>query len=86
MTVIANTLFKDEEDGPDVISTLRRPNGGKYDDPSCGPIPRIHSGYSLLCDSVILYQCHSGFKLLGSSSISCDPNTNQWSPTPPTCQ
>uniref|UniRef100_A0A4W6DZJ3 Eosinophil peroxidase n=1 Tax=Lates calcarifer TaxID=8187 RepID=A0A4W6DZJ3_LATCA len=55
-------------------------------DPSCGPIPRIQSGYSVLCDSVILYQCHSGFKLLGSSSVSCDPNTNQWSPTPPTCQ
>lgn len=55
-------------------------------DPSCGPIPRIQSGYSLLCDSVILYQCHSGFKLLGSSSVSCDPNSQQWSPTPPTCQ
>ncbi|XP_040893963.1 eosinophil peroxidase, partial [Toxotes jaculatrix] len=55
-------------------------------DPTCGPIPRIQSGYSLLCDSVILYQCHSGFKLLGSSSVSCDPNSHQWSPTPPTCQ
>lgn len=55
-------------------------------DPSCGPIPRIQSGYSLLCDSVILYQCHSGFKLLGSSSVSCDPNSLQWSPTPPACQ
>ncbi|XP_034736051.1 eosinophil peroxidase [Etheostoma cragini] len=55
-------------------------------DPSCGPIPRIQYGYSLLCDSVILYQCHSGFKLLGSLSVSCDPNSQQWSPTPPTCQ
>ncbi|XP_056273234.1 eosinophil peroxidase isoform X1 [Pseudoliparis swirei] len=55
-------------------------------DPSCGLIPRIHSGYSLLCDSIILYQCHSGFILLGSSSISCDPSSQQWSPTPPTCQ
>lgn len=55
-------------------------------DPSCGPIPRIQSGYSLLCDSVILYQCHSGFKLLGSSSVRCDPNSQQWSPAPPTCQ
>ena len=55
-------------------------------DPSCGPVPRIQSGYSLLCDSAILYQCHSGFKLLGSSSVSCDPNSQQWSPTPPTCQ
>ncbi|XP_042351943.1 eosinophil peroxidase [Plectropomus leopardus] len=55
-------------------------------DPSCGPIPRIQSGYSLLCDSVILYQCRSGFRLLGSSSLRCDPNSQQWSPTPPTCQ
>ncbi|CAK6961489.1 eosinophil peroxidase [Scomber scombrus] len=55
-------------------------------DPSCGPIPRIQSGYSLLCNSVILYQCHSGFKLLGSSSISCDPDTQKWSSAPPTCQ
>lgn len=55
-------------------------------DPGCGPIPRIQSGYLLLCDSVILYQCHSGFKLLGSSSVSCDPNSRQWSPDPPTCQ
>ena len=55
-------------------------------DPSCGPIPRIQSGYSLLCNSVILYECHSGFKLLGSSSVSCDLNSQQWSSTPPTCQ
>ncbi|KAM9854787.1 eosinophil peroxidase [Aulostomus maculatus] len=52
---------------------------------SCGPIPRIQSGYSLLCDSGILYQCHSGFKLQGLSSISCDPNSQQWSSAPPTC-
>ncbi|KAE8296215.1 Thyroid peroxidase [Larimichthys crocea] len=54
-------------------------------DPHCGPIPRIQSGYSLHCDSVILYHCHSGFKLLGSSSVSCDPNSQQWSSIP-TCQ
>ncbi|KAM4618178.1 eosinophil peroxidase [Polymixia lowei] len=54
-------------------------------DPSCGPIPRIQSGYSLLCDSMILYQCHSGFALLGSPSVSCDPGSKQWSPAPPTC-
>ncbi|KAG8012707.1 Thyroid peroxidase, partial [Nibea albiflora] len=53
-------------------------------DPRCGPIPRIQSGYSLHCDSVILYHCHSGFKLLGSSSVSCDPNSQQWSSIP-TC-
>ncbi|XP_060891530.1 eosinophil peroxidase isoform X1 [Labrus mixtus] len=55
-------------------------------DPSCGPIPRIQSGYSLLCDSAILYQCRAGFKLLGSSSVKCDPNSQQWSPKPPTCE
>ncbi|XP_023149131.2 eosinophil peroxidase [Amphiprion ocellaris] len=55
-------------------------------DPSCGPIPRIQSGYSVLCNSVILYQCASGFKLLGSSSVKCDSNSQQWSPAPPTCQ
>ncbi|XP_075993791.1 eosinophil peroxidase [Genypterus blacodes] len=55
-------------------------------DPSCGPIPRIQSGYSLLCDSMILYQCHSGFKLLGSASVSCDLDSLQWRPVPPTCQ
>ncbi|XP_029009545.2 eosinophil peroxidase [Betta splendens] len=54
-------------------------------DPICGVIPRITSGYSQLCDSEILYQCHSGFKLLGASSISCDPDSHQWSPAPPTC-
>ncbi|KAI3371241.1 hypothetical protein L3Q82_023863, partial [Scortum barcoo] len=30
-------------------------------------------------------QCHAGFKLLGSSSVSCDPHSQQWSPKPPTC-
>ncbi|XP_041852657.1 eosinophil peroxidase [Melanotaenia boesemani] len=55
-------------------------------DPSCGPIPRIQSGYSLLCNSMILYQCQSGFRLLGSPSVSCDPNSQQWSSPLPTCQ
>ncbi|KAM8891747.1 eosinophil peroxidase isoform 2-T2 [Spinachia spinachia] len=55
-------------------------------DPGCGLIPRIPSGYSLLCDSVVLYQCPSGFELLGSSSVSCDPSSRQWSPSAPTCQ
>ncbi|KAM3869960.1 thyroid peroxidase [Diretmus argenteus] len=55
-------------------------------DPSCGPIPRIQSGYSLLCDSIILYECHSGFRLVGSSSVSCDPGSHEWSAAPPTCQ
>ncbi|KAG7522765.1 eosinophil peroxidase-like [Solea senegalensis] len=55
-------------------------------DTSCGPIPRIQFGYSLLCDSVIVYQCHLGFKLLGPSSVSCDTNSHQWNSTPPICQ
>ncbi|XP_037539628.1 eosinophil peroxidase [Nematolebias whitei] len=55
-------------------------------DPSCGRIPRIQSGYSLLCNAVVLYQCQAGFRLLGSSSISCDAVRQQWSSPPPTCQ
>nr|XP_015819780.1 eosinophil peroxidase isoform X2 [Nothobranchius furzeri] len=55
-------------------------------DPSCGPVPRVQSGYSLLCNSVILYQCHAGFRLLGSSSIRCDLARQQWTSLPPTCQ
>ncbi|TMS05244.1 Thyroid peroxidase [Larimichthys crocea] len=47
--------------------------------------PGFNLAYSLHCDSVILYHCHSGFKLLGSSSVSCDPNSQQWSSIP-TCQ
>lgn len=55
-------------------------------DPRCGPIPRIQSGYWLLCDWVVLYQCQTGFKLSGSSSVSCDPVSQQWSSGPPTCR
>lgn len=55
-------------------------------DPVCGPIPRIHSGYSLLCNFTILYQCRVGFRLLGSASISCDAESQKWSSPPPTCQ
>ncbi|XP_055777937.1 eosinophil peroxidase [Salvelinus fontinalis] len=54
-------------------------------DPSCGPIPRLQSGFSLLCDSVIYYQCGPGYQLIGPSSVTCDPNSYQWSPAPPTC-
>ncbi|XP_072291924.1 thyroid peroxidase [Eucyclogobius newberryi] len=55
-------------------------------DPNCGPIPRIKAGYSLLCNSIVLYECQSGYKLLGSSSITCDPNTRKWRPAPPSCK
>ncbi|XP_077424399.1 eosinophil peroxidase [Vanacampus margaritifer] len=57
-----------------------------HSDPNCGPIPRIQSGYSLLCDHVIMYECQPGFELQGSSSISCDAQSQQWSSPPPTCQ
>ncbi|XP_037109430.1 eosinophil peroxidase isoform X1 [Syngnathus acus] len=56
-----------------------------HSDPKCGPVPRIQSGYSLLCDAVIQYKCQAGFKLQGSSSISCDAQSQQWSSPPPTC-
>ncbi|KAK7892110.1 hypothetical protein WMY93_024073 [Mugilogobius chulae] len=54
-------------------------------DPVCGVIPRIKAAYSLLCNAMVLYQCQSGYKLLGSSSITCDPNTRKWKPAPPSC-
>ncbi|XP_019712537.1 eosinophil peroxidase isoform X2 [Hippocampus comes] len=55
-------------------------------DPNCGPIPRIQSGYSQLCDSAVTYECQPGFELQGSSSISCDAQSQQWSSPPPTCR
>uniref|UniRef100_A0AAY4DGK2 Sushi domain-containing protein n=1 Tax=Denticeps clupeoides TaxID=299321 RepID=A0AAY4DGK2_9TELE len=55
-------------------------------DPVCGSIPRMSFGFSMLCDSTVLYQCPVGFLLLGPSQIKCDPNTQHWSSTPPTCQ
>ncbi|KAJ8344263.1 hypothetical protein SKAU_G00315920, partial [Synaphobranchus kaupii] len=55
-------------------------------DPICGSIPRLKFGFSLLCDSTLLYHCHHGYSLNGPSSIRCDHNSNQWSPAPPTCQ
>ncbi|XP_061532023.1 eosinophil peroxidase isoform X2 [Phycodurus eques] len=57
-----------------------------HSDPNCGPIPRIQSGYSLLCDSVIIYECQPGFELQGSSTISCDVQSQQWNSPLPTCQ
>ncbi|KAG5839962.1 hypothetical protein ANANG_G00210950 [Anguilla anguilla] len=54
--------------------------------PICGAIPRLKFGFSLLCDSALLYRCHDGYRLNGPSSIRCDHSSNQWSPAPPTCQ
>ncbi|XP_075883361.1 eosinophil peroxidase isoform X2 [Nelusetta ayraudi] len=55
-------------------------------DPVCGPVPGIQPGHWLLCGSQLLYQCPSGFQLLGSSSLTCDRNSRRWSSAPPTCQ
>ncbi|XP_061677570.1 thyroid peroxidase [Syngnathoides biaculeatus] len=55
-------------------------------DPNCGPIPKILSGYSLLCNSVIIFECQPGFELQGTSTISCNVQIQQWSSPPPMCQ
>ena len=55
------------------------------EDPRCGVIPRVQYGYSLLCGSVVLFQCHTGFTLRGPPSVRCDPGSRQWTPAPPTC-
>ncbi|TSK13447.1 Eosinophil peroxidase [Bagarius yarrelli] len=55
-------------------------------DPVCGSIPRLKVGFSVLCDSAVMYQCPSGYMLHGASRITCDPNTRLWTPNPPTCQ
>ncbi|KAL7857629.1 hypothetical protein AOLI_G00177300 [Acnodon oligacanthus] len=55
-------------------------------DPLCGSIPRLKVGFSILCDSAVLYQCPSGYVLHGATHITCDPNTHLWTPQPPTCQ
>ncbi|KAJ8252219.1 hypothetical protein COCON_G00215310 [Conger conger] len=55
-------------------------------DPICGAIPRLKFGFSLLCDSALLYRCHDGYLLNGPSSIRCDHSSSQWSPAPPSCQ
>ncbi|KAG9280811.1 eosinophil peroxidase-like [Astyanax mexicanus] len=55
-------------------------------DPVCGSIPRLKVGFSVLCDSTVLYQCPTGYLLHGASHITCDPNTHLWTPLPPTCQ
>ncbi|XP_066524928.1 eosinophil peroxidase [Hoplias malabaricus] len=54
-------------------------------DPVCGSIPRLKVGFSVLCDSAVLYQCPPGYLLLGSTHVTCDPNTHLWTPQPPTC-
>ncbi|KAL2093184.1 hypothetical protein ACEWY4_010496 [Coilia grayii] len=64
------------------LSAWREPDT----DPTCGSIPRIQPGYSLLCDNTVLYQCPLGFVLIGPSQVRCDPHTQQWKPAPPTCQ
>ncbi|CAL8294494.1 unnamed protein product [Boreogadus saida] len=54
-------------------------------DPRCGVIPRVQYGYSLLCGSVVLFQCRTGFTLQGPPSVRCDPGSKNWTPAPPIC-
>lgn len=56
-----------------------------FSDSACGSIPRLRVGYSVLCDSTVIYQCPTGYLLHGAPHITCDPDTHQWSPQPPTC-
>uniref|UniRef100_A0AAY5KIH3 Eosinophil peroxidase n=1 Tax=Esox lucius TaxID=8010 RepID=A0AAY5KIH3_ESOLU len=54
-------------------------------DPKCGLVPRLESGFSMLCDSTIYYQCAPGYQLIGPSLVTCDPNSQLWNAAPPTC-
>lgn len=49
-------------------------------------IPTIQPGHWLLCGSQLLYQCPSGFRLQGSSSLTCNRSSRRWSSAPPACQ
>ncbi|XP_051976005.1 thyroid peroxidase [Xyrauchen texanus] len=55
-------------------------------DPVCGAVPRLRLGFSVLCNSAVIYQCPTGYLLHGATHVTCDPNTHQWTPQPPTCQ
>uniref|UniRef100_A0A8C1R6X6 Eosinophil peroxidase n=1 Tax=Cyprinus carpio TaxID=7962 RepID=A0A8C1R6X6_CYPCA len=56
-----------------------------FSDPVCGAVPRLSLGFSVLCESMVIYQCPTGYLLQGATQITCDPNTQQWTPQPPTC-
>ncbi|XP_067090259.1 eosinophil peroxidase [Osmerus mordax] len=64
------------------LSAWKEPDSGL----SCGPVPRLQSGFYLLCDSMVLYECQAGFRLIGPSSVTCDSSSQQWNPAAPTCQ
>uniref|UniRef100_A0A673JIP2 Eosinophil peroxidase n=1 Tax=Sinocyclocheilus rhinocerous TaxID=307959 RepID=A0A673JIP2_9TELE len=57
-----------------------------FSDPVCGAVPRLNLGFSVLCESAVMYQCPTGYLLQGATQITCDPNTHQWTPQTPTCQ
>ncbi|XP_060770522.1 thyroid peroxidase isoform X7 [Neoarius graeffei] len=65
---------------------LQRGRDHGLPDPVCGSIPRLKVGFSVMCNSAVLYQCPSGYLLRGATHITCDPNTRLWTPNPPTCQ
>ncbi|XP_060770521.1 thyroid peroxidase isoform X6 [Neoarius graeffei] len=70
------------------LSAWKEPDTGrrKKKNPVCGSIPRLKVGFSVMCNSAVLYQCPSGYLLRGATHITCDPNTRLWTPNPPTCQ
>ncbi|XP_053496888.1 eosinophil peroxidase [Ictalurus furcatus] len=70
----------------DFQSRIQKRSNVVSSDPVCGSIPRLKVGFSVLCDSAVLYQCPSGYLLHGAAHITCDPNTRLWTPHPPTCQ
>uniref|UniRef100_A0A671K5M5 Eosinophil peroxidase-like n=1 Tax=Sinocyclocheilus anshuiensis TaxID=1608454 RepID=A0A671K5M5_9TELE len=57
-----------------------------FSDPVCGAVLRLSLGFSVLCESAVMYQCPAGYLLQGATQITCDPNTQQWTPQTPTCQ
>nr|XP_055048103.1 eosinophil peroxidase [Misgurnus anguillicaudatus] len=63
------------------LSAWREPDA----DSICGTIPRLRLGYSVMCETAVVYQCPAGYLLHGASEITCDPKTRQWTPQPPTC-
>ncbi|XP_026057745.1 eosinophil peroxidase [Carassius auratus] len=83
----AHTLHPDEllpcaHIGHMNLSAWREPDT----DPVCGAVPRLSLGFSVLCESAVIYQCPAGYLLQGATQISCDPKTQLWTPQPPTCQ
>ncbi|XP_038663574.1 eosinophil peroxidase-like [Scyliorhinus canicula] len=52
----------------------------------CREVPKVERAYFFFCNRSIHFECHAGFKLVGTSSLTCDPLTGAWSSAAPTCQ